>query len=287
MSYYVESQSSPSTVLSRSSRARSGNCGVARARVKPITCAAPACFKARAQAESVAPVVITSSTSTMQRPRTSSGLGPQKLRADSHAARPRSNPFAVAWLACGAGSPANSRRRSAALPLQRSRQARRQQFRLIKAALTPARRVQGNRNDDARNGFAELWQRIPSGRQQFPQAHAQSFVSGKLHAQNHEAKFASIKAKAARPIEARFICPALAALRHRRVEGARGRERQPATPAQGSAPGFDAGPAGLADAQPPVARKLTSAKGAVGGKRDGKNAIHKSSKERRLAGVVG
>src|SRR5208282_2042256 len=49
LAYYVESRSSPSTVLSFSTRARSGNWGVARASVSPITCAAPARFKARAQ----------------------------------------------------------------------------------------------------------------------------------------------------------------------------------------------------------------------------------------------
>ena len=52
----------------------SGNWGVARASVRPRTRSAPAFFRAAAQAESVAPVVITSSMSTTTRPRMRSGV---------------------------------------------------------------------------------------------------------------------------------------------------------------------------------------------------------------------
>jgi hypothetical protein len=46
-----------------------------------------------------------------------------------------------------------------------------------------------------------MGQRIPSGRQQFSQALAQPFVSGKLQAQDSLPELPGIKAKAARPVE--------------------------------------------------------------------------------------
>ena len=160
--YYVESRPSPSTVLSRSSRPKSGNCGVARAKVMPSTCAAPACFKARAQAESVAPVVMTSSTSTTRRPANLFRLhhlkSPTQILAPRRHAQSRlRRGGALAAQTCRS----NPGRRPAALPLQRPRQARRQQFRLIKSALTPARRVQWYRNDEVWYALAQLRQRTP------------------------------------------------------------------------------------------------------------------------------
>ena len=111
------------------------------ATVKSATLAAPARFRARAQAAAVDPVVITSSTSRMRFPRTRSGRRQRKaavtLRRRMVLLRP----------ACVAVARARPRAPSTGMPVRRDEPAG-QQLRLVESAGPAAPPVQRHRHDD-------------------------------------------------------------------------------------------------------------------------------------------